>query len=316
MANDKKFIVKNGVVAPSVEFANNGSSISATYLNASNTLSITGNTGTLISVTDTASRKVSIPGTLEINALSANGSLGTAGYALVSNGSSTYWSMNPGYTGSAGYVGSIGYTGSKGISYVGNTAPLNPVNGDTWWNNEVGIRYVYYSDGDSSQWVQESAVGPKGTVGYTGSSAPYPAAGIPVSTGTAWDISKTAPTGDVVGTTDTQTLTNKTIESGSFTNGYTEEVYSLAGTQINPINGSIQTKTLGGNTTFTEAINDGQSVVLMLNPSTFTTTWPTVSWVSAAGTPSTPPTLKASVMNTIILWRVSGTLYGLWAGSV
>jgi hypothetical protein len=32
-----------------------------------------------------------------------------------------------------------------------------------------------------------------------------------VSTGSAWGTSKTTPTGDVVGTTDTQTLTNKTI---------------------------------------------------------------------------------------------------------
>lgn len=122
--------------------------------------------------------------------------------------------------------------------------------------------------------------------------------------------------GDIVGTTDTQTLTNKTIEAGSFTHGYTEEVYTLTGTVIDPVNGSIQTKTLGGATTFTENIADGQSVVLMLNPSTFSTTWPTVSWVSPAGTPSTPPTLKASVYNTVVLWQVGGVLYGVWAGSV
>lgn len=40
----------------------------------------------------------------------------------------------------------------------------------------------------------------------------YPSAGIAVSTGTAWDTSKTTPTGDIVGTTDTQTLTNKLIQ--------------------------------------------------------------------------------------------------------
>ena len=39
----------------------------------------------------------------------------------------------------------------------------------------------------------------------------YPGAGIPVSTGTAWDTSKAAPTGDIVGTSDSQTLSNKTL---------------------------------------------------------------------------------------------------------
>lgn len=45
----------------------------------------------------------------------------------------------------------------------------------------------------------------------------YPGAGMAVSTGTAWGTSKATPSGDVVGTTDTQTLTNKTLTSPTLT---------------------------------------------------------------------------------------------------
>lgn len=55
MANDKKFIVKKGLVAPNVDFANGSGTISATYLNSSNTLSFSGNTGQLFSITDSMS---------------------------------------------------------------------------------------------------------------------------------------------------------------------------------------------------------------------------------------------------------------------
>jgi hypothetical protein len=47
--------------------------------------------------------------------------------------------------------------------------------------------------------------------GSGGGGMVYPGAGMAVSTGTAWGTSKTTPAGNVVGTSDTQTLTNKTF---------------------------------------------------------------------------------------------------------
>lgn len=130
---------------------------------------------------------------------------------------------------------------------------------------------------------------------------------------TTWG-GKTAPSGTVVGTSDTQTLTAKTIEAGTFTNGYTEEVYAL-GTSgsiaLNPANGSIQTCALTGNPTFTDSLAAGQSVVVMLtNGSSYTVTFPTMTWVGPTG--NVAPTLNSA--NVLVFWKVSSTLYGAHVG--
>lgn len=101
----------------------------------------------------------------------------------------------------------------------------------------------------------------------------------------------------VVGTDTTQTLTNKTIEAGTFTNGYTEEVATAnTGTAytIDLANGSVQILTLTGNCTFTfPTATAGRSFILLLKQDATgnrTATWPAaVKWPAA-----TAPTITAT----------------------
>jgi hypothetical protein len=115
--------------------------------------------------------------------------------------------------------------------------------------------------------------------------------------------------------TGTQTLTNKTLNAVLLNDGYTEEVFAL-GTSgslaLNPANGSIQTCALTGDPTFTDSLAAGQSIVLMLtNGASYTVTFPTITWVTAAG--NAAPTLTAA--DTLVFWKVSTTLYGAVVGS-
>jgi hypothetical protein len=141
-----------------------------------------------------------------------------------------------------------------------------------------------------------------------------------VSTGTAWGTSKTTPTGDVVGTTDTQTLTNKTLTDPAIIGAILEDVFTItdgASVDIDPGNGTIQLWTLGASRTPT-ATNfvAGESVTLMINDSSsaFTVTWTTIGVVWTGG--SAPTLLPTGGYTVIELWKVSTTVYGAFVGQV
>jgi len=107
----------------------------------------------------------------------------------------------------------------------------------------------------------------------------------------------------LVTATSTDTFTNKTIRS---------TVYALSGTAFDATNGAVQTKTLSGNTTFTDSLSSGDAIILHLEGgATYTATWPTITWVTSGG--NVAPTLTAK--DTLVFWKVSTTLYGAYVGS-
>lgn len=117
------------------------------------------------------------------------------------------------------------------------------------------------------------------------------------------DSGKLLPTGDVVGTTDTQTLSGKTMVAPVINDGYTEEtVTANTGTTytIDLANGSVQILTLTGNCTLTfPTATAGRSFTLLLKQDATgsrTATWPSsVKWPGSVAPVITATASKADL---------------------
>jgi uncharacterized cupredoxin-like copper-binding protein len=270
------------------------------------------------------------------------------GYAIPTTASQTNWDTAYGWGNhaSAGYLTS--YTETDPVFVVSEAYNITSTDTTNWdtaygWGNHASAGYLTSSaigttvqayDADLTSWAaitpstkQDTLV--SGTNIKTVNSNSLLGSG-DVSVGTVTSIiagtglsggtitgSGTIAIDSTVATlTGTQTLTNKTLENPTITNGYTEEV-ATANTStaytIDLANGSVQILTLTGNATLTFPANTaGKSFLLLLKQDgtgSRTVTWDTdVKWAG-----STAPTITATASKADIYSFVCDGTY--WYGT-
>jgi len=80
---------------------------------------------------------------------------------------------------------------------------------------------------------------------------------------------------------------------------------------LTPTLGTIQTKTMTADETWTDSLTAGQSMTLLLTHGGWTPTYPTITWIGKTGI---APTLN--VTDLIVFFKIGTTLYGAHAGKV
>lgn len=137
-----------------------------------------------------------------------------------------------------------------------------------------------------------------------GASMAYPAAGVVVSTGTGWGDSLPAPASTLVGVSDEQELTAKTLGAAT-----KESVTTAAAISITDASAPFQQITLTANATAAINLSVGVTRTVWINRATYTPTWPAgMKWVGGE-----EPTLPASKLSCITFTGIPGNTAGLAA---
>lgn len=93
-----------------------------------------------------------------------------------------------------------------------------------------------------------------------------------------------------------------------------ETVFNLTSTSnaatLEPNNGTIQLFDMTENATLTDALANGESMLLGITDGTgFTITWPTMEWIGGSA-----PVLSLANRTWVTVWKAGGTLYGAFVG--
>ena len=197
---------------------------------------------------------------------------------------------------------------------IGHDPDQVPVNGflgnlayiDTETDPTVGAHIKDITTTDISNWDTAYGWGDHSTAGYALSSS--------LGTIASQDANNVNIDGGAI---DGTAIGASSASTGKFsaltlTGEIDEQVFALSATtpSLDPANGTIQTWTLSGNSTPTDSLAEGESILLLVDDGTaYTITWPTMEWIGGSA-----PTLDTANTNVIELWKVGSTLYGALVG--
>lgn len=149
-----------------------GNTLTKATLTAGTGIAITNGAGGITIASTVSTGVTSVSGTGSVNGITLSGTVTSTG-SLTLGGALSNVSLSSQVTGTLPVA-----SGGTGLTSAGSSGNVLTSNGTSWVSSAPAAQS-------------------------------YPGAGIAVSTGSAWTTSKTSPSGTIVGTTDTQTLTNK-----------------------------------------------------------------------------------------------------------